>query len=401
MITRKSRPQCSGPRTGPGYTSTAEEAPQAPQATKPETVKPEAATRLKTRTGRPNPPLPGGEDPQGLVALHVAYLAALRTRNYAADTIESRRLALYAFIQWCQERGLNRPAEISKPILERYQRHLYTHRKSDGEPLSFATQAGRLSRVGGFFSWLTKHNHIPADPSSGIDLPRSEYRLPTAVLTADETEAVLGLPDIGTLMGLRDRVILEVLYATAIRRTELSQLRTDDIDWGRCILRVNQGKGHKDRVVPMGERARAWLEVYRDSVRPQLVAGKDDGWLFLNRAGDRLNTKKLSARVSDYITRANLGKTGSCHLLRHTAATLMLEGGADIRYIQAFLGHENLESTQVYTRVAIGQLQAVHARTHPGAKLLRTAADSLPPKDLALSLILDDDDDDSDEADDA
>ena len=382
MIRRQSRPRTSGPRSGPGYASVSQETPQ-------------AVAPSKARTGRVNPPLPGGDDPQGLVALMDHYLEALRTRNYAAGTIESRRSALYAFIQWCQERGLARPGEVSKPVLERYQRHLYSRRKDDGAPLAFATQAGMLSRVCGFFGWLTRHNHIPADPSSGIDLPRPEYRLPSAVLTADEVETVLGLPDTGTLMGMRDRVILEVLYATAIRRTELSVLRLDDIDWSRCLLRINQGKGHKDRVVPMGERARAWLEVYRHHVRPQLVCGRDEGWLFLNRDGGQLSAKKLSARVSGYIARANLGKTGSCHLLRHTAATLMLEGGADIRYIQAFLGHENLESTQVYTRVSVAQLQAIHARTHPGARSQRPAGDGLPPPDLeGLALILSDDDDD-------
>lgn len=387
MIRRQSRPRTNGPRSGPGYAGT-------PQAAEIEAGTSKTVSRTKTRTGRSNPPLPGGDDPQGLVALMERYLEALRTRNYAAGTIESRKNALYAFIQWCQARGLARPNEVSKPILERYQRHLYSRRKGDGAPLTFATQAGILSRVCGFFGWLTRHNHIPADPSSGIDLPRPEYRLPSAVLSADEVEVVLGLPDTGTLMGMRDRVILEVLYATAIRRTELSVLRLDDIDWSRCLLRINQGKGHKDRMVPMGDRARAWLEVYRHHVRPQLVSGRDDGWLFLNRDGGPLKVKKLSARVSGYIASANLGKAGSCHLLRHTAATLMLEGGADIRYIQAFLGHENLESTQVYTRVSVAQLQAIHARTHPGAKSMRPAGDGLPPPDLdGLALILSDDDD--------
>jgi integrase/recombinase XerD len=278
---RQARPRNDGPRAGPGYAGEPLEVP--------EELRPRASGQTKARTGRALPALPGGDDPHGLVALMDRYLESLRTRNYASGTIESRRLALYAFIEWCQERGLSRPGEVSKPVLERYQRHLYTYRKDDGGPLAFATQAGRLSRVCGFFGWLTRQNHIPGDPSSGIDLPRPEYRLPTAVLSADEVEVVLGLPDTATLIGLRDRIILEVLYATAVRRTELCVLRMDDIDWSRCLLRINQGKGHKDRVVPMGERARAWLEVYRDHVRPQLVCGADDGWLFLNRDGGPLN----------------------------------------------------------------------------------------------------------------
>ncbi|MFP1133322.1 site-specific tyrosine recombinase XerC [Asticcacaulis sp. W401b] len=394
---RQARPRTDGPRAGPGYAGEPVEVAEIvrPETVTPETVKLRASGRGRARTGKRHPPLPGGDDPAGLVALMDRYLESLRTRNYAAGTIESRRLALYTFVEWCHERSLTRPGEVSKPVLERYQRHLYTYRKGDGAPLAFATQAGILSRLCGFFGWLTRQNHIAGDPSSGIDLPRPEYRLPTAVLSADEVEAVLALPDTGTLIGLRDRVILEVLYATAVRRTELCVLRLDDIDWSRCLLRITQGKGHKDRVVPMGERARAWLEVYRQHVRPQLVCGADDGWLFLNRDGGPLNIKKLSGRVGGYVARANIGKAGACHLFRHTAATLMLEGGADIRYIQAFLGHENLESTQVYTRVSVAQLQAIHARTHPGATSLRTPGDGLPPPDLqGLDLILSDDDDD-------
>ena len=333
--------------------------------------------------GYRNPPLPGGDDPQGLVALQARYLEALAMRNYSPETIESRNSALYAFLQWCEPRGLTRPNEISKPILERYQRHLYAHRKEDGQPLSFGTQAGRLSRICGFFTWLAKQNHIPADPASGLERPRTGRRLPAQTLTADEAEQVLDQPDTSTLTGFRDRAILEVLYATAIRRTELCHLAVHDIDWARNVLWVRQGKGQKDRVVPLGERAKVWLETYRDKVRPQLVAGKEPSWLFLTRTGERIAPKKLSGRVSDYITRADLAKAGSCHMLRHTAATLMLEGGADIRYIQALLGHASLQTTQVYTQISIHQLQQVHARSHPGAGKRANA------QDLAALLIAD------------
>jgi integrase/recombinase XerD len=294
--------------------------------------------------------------------------------NYAAATIKDRRHSLTSFILWCAERGISAPYEVTKPILERYQRHLYYHRKSDGEPLTFRTQAARMVPVRAWFKWLTRANHILSNPASELELPRAEKRLPGAVLSADEAEALLAVPDTGTPLGLRDRAMMEILYATAIRRGELIALQLYDVDYGRTTLMIRQGKGNKDRVVPLGERAKSWLAAYRDQVRPGLVAGRDPGTLFLSRDGRALEPKRLSEKVRGYVERAAIAKPGSCHLLRHTAATLMLEGGADIRFIQALLGHESLETTQIYTRVSITKLAEIHAATHPGAKLVRDRA---------------------------
>src|SRR5690606_26651085 len=137
-----------------------------------------------------------------------------------------------------------------------------------------------------------------------------------------------------------------------------------------------------DRIVPTGERALSWLAAYRDQARSQLVSGADDGALFLTAKGGALNPKKLSDRVSVYVSAAGLNKSGSCHLFRHTAATLMLENGADIRFIQAMLGHESLDTTQIYTQVGIAKLAAVHAATHPGAMPKREALDIDDADDL-------------------
>lgn len=320
------------------------------------------------------PPLPGRHDPDSMANHMERFLGALAVRNYSGATIIDRRHGLSTFILWCHERGLERPHEVTKPVLERYQRHLYYHRKPNGEPLSFRTQAQRLVPIRAWFKWLACENHILSNPASELELPRPEKRLPALVLTADEAEAIMAMPDTGTALGLRDRAILELLYATAIRRSELVNLKVHDVDYPRAMLIVRKGKGNKDRVLPLGERATVWLAAYRDRVRPGLVAGRDSHHMFLSRQGTALDPKRLSEKVRGYVEASGIGKPGSCHLLRHTAATLMLEGGADIRFIQAMLGHESLETTQIYTRVSALKLAEIHAATHPGARLARDRA---------------------------
>jgi integrase/recombinase XerD len=192
---------------------------------------------------------------------------------------------------------------------------------------------------------------------------------------------VLSLPDTATTFGLRDRAVLEVLYASALRRGELCGLDLPDVDLARGWLMLRKTKTRYDRVVPMGERASAWVLRYLSEARPQLLFGRDPGALFIAANGERLGVKWLSSHVHHYVEAADLGKSGSCHLFRHTAATLMLEAGADIRYVQELLGHRRITSTQIYTHVAPERLAAVHAATHPGASLQRRG-ESAPVKGL-------------------
>jgi len=182
---------------------------------------------------------------------------------------------------------------------------------------------------------------------------------------------VLAMPDVREPLGLRDRAILETLYSTGMRRTELIRFGVFDLDQERGTVMIRQGKGKKDRMVPIGERAVRWIDKYAGEVRRELVLAPDDGVLFLTQEGEPLSTVRLSQLVRDYVRRAEVGKTGACHLFRHTMATAMLENGADIRYIQEMLGHAELSTTQIYTQVSIRRLKAVHTLTHPSAKLGR------------------------------
>jgi integrase/recombinase XerD len=251
-------------------------------------------------------------------------------------------------------------------MIERYQRHLFHHRKTNGEPLAARSQKFLLSPLRLWFSWLVKQGHLLYSPAAELELPKVPQRLPKAILTAQEAEAVLAVPDLTTATGLRDRAILETLYSTGIRRMELTHLTVQDVDRERGTLMVRQGKGRKDRLIPIGERALAWIAAYRDRARPELVRLEDDGTLFLNSLGKPVKPFHLTMLVKGYVTKAAIGKEGACHLFRHTCATLMLENGADTRYIQAMLGHASLESTQIYTRVSIQALKAIHTATHPG-----------------------------------
>lgn len=301
----------------------------------------------------------------GLSTLAVEFLEHERVKGYSLRTVQGHDYWLSRFIDWCEERGVVSVHDVTRAVLVRFQRFLFYFRKVNGRAMGFEAQKGCLVVVKALFRFLTKTGAIPANPAADLELPRAGLKLPKHVLTVAEVEAVMRGVDLEAEHGIRDRAILEVLYSTGIRRLEVCGLKVFDIDDERGVLTVRQGKGRKDRVVPIGERALSWVKKYQDEGRPKVAIEPDDGWLFLNEDGEPIGLSWLSQIVSGYVDRANLGKRGSCHLFRHTMATLLLEGGADIRFIQEILGHASLETTQVYTRVSIEKLKAVHALAHP------------------------------------
>ena len=220
-----------------------------------------------------------------------------------------------------------------------------------------------------FFSWLTRSNVLLYNPASDLELPRRGRRLPRDVFTAEEVELVIAQPDVRELSGLRDRAILEVLYSTGLRRMEVVKLTVFDIVHERGTVMVKEGKYAKDCVVPIGDRALTWIEKYVQDARPQLLTNPNDPILFVNRWGEAMTPGALTLIATKYVKASGIGKPGSCHAFRHSCATLMLEGGADVRYVQEMLGHDSLDSTAIYTHVSIRALKEVHTRTHPGARL--------------------------------
>jgi len=304
-------------------------------------------------------------DPQGMHVLLRRYLEALELRDYASGSIKKSRLQLNDFIDWCSERDLTQPKEITRKILQNYQRHMLHQIDKRGNPFSFRNQHSRIGSIRTWFKWLMKNEHIPFNPSTDLDLPKLARRLPKNILTQQESEAILSEPDVDQPRGLRDRAMLETFYSTGIRRMELIRLQVHDLDQERGVVAIREGKGKKDRVIPIGDRALGWIQKYLVEVRSDFVVDFSNSSLFLTSYGNEFSGSSMSILVRRYIDNSGVGKAGSCHLFRHTMATLMLENGADTRYIQEMLGHTNLETTQIYTRVSIRKLQEVHTQTHP------------------------------------
>ena len=305
--------------------------------------------------------------PDSMALWRDAYLESLMARNYSENTLESRRDAFRVFLTWAAERELTRVTQITRPILEAYQRWLSKYTKSDGKRLGWSTQLSRLSSIKDWFRWLTKRDVILHNPASELEMPRQEKRLPGAALSPSQLAALMALHNVADPLGLRDRALLETLYSTGMRRSEVCHLELPDFNAQRGTIHVRKGKGKKDRMVPVGAQAIMWIEKYLTHARPRLCLDTRTQAVFLTGYGGPFHPDVLSRYVSKWMREA--GVPGSCHTLRHSCATHMLDGGADIRFIQQLLGHESLETTAIYTEVSILKLQDVHRRCHPTGQL--------------------------------
>ena len=314
--------------------------------------------------------------PDSLGAWIRRYVQHLETQHRSLADQRTRRSRLAHFHAWCAERGIERPQEVTHAHVQRFQRHLFLYRKANGAPMAINGQRIALFTVEMFFRWLVRQKVLGSNPAADLEFPRrtDDLREP---LTLAEVEAVLALPSLDTPDGLRDRACLELFYATGLRRVELTNLILSDIDRERGTLHVRLGKGKKDRFVPVGERALAWIAKYEREARPELLSDPAVKHLFLNQYGQPLSPDGLSWRVRDYFQQAGIEKRGACHLFRHTMATAMLDNGADIRHVQEILGHGQITSTQRYTHVSIARLKAVHSATHPAATLNRSEREQL------------------------
>lgn len=310
-------------------------------------------------------------DPLSLASLATEYLLWLEERNYSPSSLNKTRYNMHSFLEWASNHSLRLPAEVGKKDVEKYQRYLYHYRRENGTAIAISTQLARLTVIRAFFKWLSRQDYIVYSPAADLELPKKEKKLPRGILSVSDIETILSQPDLEDRLGIRDRALMELLYSTGIRRMEVMQLKLYDLNQQKRTVFIRSGKGRKDRVVPIGSRALLWMERYLQEVRGELINGLDPGFVFLTREGDQFSESGLTRMVAKHVQAADVIDKGSCHLFRHAAATHMLENGADIRFIQQFLGHANLGTTQVYTQVSIGKLQEVHEATHPARSVTR------------------------------
>lgn len=287
--------------------------------------------------------------------------------RHAARTVPAYLADVRVFLVWLEEKGVAFTDVRTQDLLA-YQTDLYAARKKDGRPYSTSIQTNRITAVKSFFRFLYKRGYMLHDPAAAVEYPRAELRLPRSILTRQEARKLVEAPDTRSPAGLRDRAVLETLYATGIRVSELKKLTLQDIDTEERVLRVVMGKGGKDRNVPLTRAAATALEAYLLNGRPKMRGARGSVLLFLAPRGGLLHASTANDIVHTWAKKAGIKRTVTCHTFRHSVATHLLKGGADIRHIQALLGHASLATTERYTRVEVSDLMEVIRRAHPRGK---------------------------------
>jgi integrase/recombinase XerD len=321
--------------------------------------------RLKELT--PNPPPRHGN--------HGATLSAKTGRlieqyeedaslRFSSHTLRGYLFHVRAFTAWLAARGIELSSVRTSDLLA-HQAELAQARKKDGKPYSVGNQQKSASALKSFFRFLVKRSFMLQDPAAALEMPKGDARLPRVILTKDEMAKLLESVKGRSPRALRDRAILETLYATGIRAGELVALTPGDVDTTERTLRVILGKGRKGRMVPLTHAAARAIEAYLAHGRAQLLRHPSDPWLFVSDWGVQCRDSTLNVMIQNHARRAGLKKRVTCHTFRHSVATHLLKGRADIRHIQVLLGHRSLQSTERYTRVEIADLREVVRRAHP------------------------------------
>ncbi|MHB1239835.1 MAG: site-specific tyrosine recombinase XerD [Gammaproteobacteria bacterium] len=277
-------------------------------------------------------------------------------RGLSANTLAAYRTDLLQFAAWLAARD----TALEGVTREDVQRYLAWRVEQGGKPRSTARLLSSLRR---FYRYMVREGGIAGDPTARIDGPKLGRPLPKS-LTEVEVEALLDAPGTGDPIGLRDRAMLELLYACGLRVSELVGLNTAQLNLRQGVVRVT-GKGDRERIIPMGEVASGWLERYLAHGRPLLLRAGVDSALFLTRRGTSMTRQAFWYLIRRYARRAGIHKPLSPHTLRHAFATHLLNHGADLRVVQLLLGHSDLSTTQIYTHVARERLKDLHARHHP------------------------------------
>lgn len=272
------------------------------------------------------------------------------------NTLGSYKTDLAGFALWLEKEGTNLSIAQRSQLLDYLARRV----QKGSQP---RTTARLLSTLRRFYQYLVREGKIEEDPSVRIDAPKLGRILPES-LTEDEVECLLEQPDGDNAQGLRDRTMLEVLYATGLRVSELINLQVEQLNLRQGVVRVT-GKGSKDRLVPMGDEAISWIKRYLDEARPVMLADTSNDTLFPTRRGNAMTRQAFWYIIKRYARKAGITKSLSPHTLRHAFATHLLNHGADLRVVQMLLGHSDLSTTQIYTHISRERLKKMHEQHHP------------------------------------
>jgi integrase/recombinase XerD len=314
---------------------------------------------------------------QKLELLRQRFLEWMEAVNYSPKTRVNYARDVRLFLEWIAgETEIQSIAEVTSAHIQQYQLALFQQegRAVEGEakPLSLGAQANKLAAVRKFFQWLLAEGMLAHNPSASLEFPKRGRPLPRNVLTPEEARRLIEATPIKKPRDIRDRALIEVLYATGIRRAELIALTIYDLDLVAATLKVERGKGDFTRIVPLTQSAMAALKLYLDEARPVYAKHATQVSLFVSsRSGGPLDDDDIVRIVRKAAKRAGIAKHITPHTLRHSLATHLLQGQADIRQIQKLLGHRRLTSTEIYTHVEIGDLQEVIARCHPREKTVK------------------------------
>lgn len=285
--------------------------------------------------------------------------------SYASPrTVEAFLAMVHAFLSWLDAHGVAL-SDVRSADLEAWRSVLQARRQKGGKPYAVSTQCGYLVALKSFFRFLARHGYLLHDPAGSLELPRREKRLPRVLYSPAEVRRIIEAASGETPRELRDRALVETLYATGLRVGELTKLTPYDVDTEERVCRVVMGKGRKDRRVPLTAPAAEAIERYLDFGRGQLLGASCAPYLFLGDKGGYLHRAVVGRILRGLAKRAGVKKPVACHGFRHSVATHLLKGGADIRHIQALLGHACLSTTQIYTQVEVSDLRRVLTRAHP------------------------------------
>ena len=288
------------------------------------------------------------------------YLHYLKVeRGLSENTIASYGIDLKLFLEYLRENEIPSFKQVNKEVIVNYMQAEKNNNKANSSILR------SVSSLRKFFQYLAQEKIIEKDPMLLIDTPKKKQHLPQ-VLTKEEVEKLLHSPNTGQVLGLRDRAMLELMYATGLRISEIINLKLEDLHLTIGTLQT-LGKGHKERIVPVGDEAIKWINRYLEEARPKLLKQKHSNYLFLNFHGNNLTRQGVWKNLKAEVRKAGIQKNITPHTLRHSFATHILENGADLRIVQELLGHADISTTQIYTHLSNKQLADIYNRAHPRA----------------------------------